>query len=467
MHAPDREHVRGVAAADVDHVLARHVLRRSLGHAEQRHVARLAVARRELLVEADDPLGLLAARRRQVADARPARSGETEQEILDPGIAAEQGAAAHREDVSAHAASVDSPRHALRLRLRRGDDRRPGAPRRQGDRARGDDRARRPRSGRLHDHDRRLPRLHGGRQHASRTGSTPRWPSTSPRSRARPASASATPDDPLLVSVRSGAAVSMPGMMDTILNLGLNDDAVAGLAKATGNPRFAYDSYRRLIQMYGEVVEGVEGYRFEQALTDLKSERGVEAGHRPRRLRSRRADRDLQADLRGRDRRAVPAGRARPARARRPRRLRLLELTARAGLPAHLRDPRRHRHRRQRRPDGLREQGRHLRDGRLLHPRPLDRREPALRRVPPERAGRGRRRGDPDARADRADERAPARGLRAAARDDRAARGALPRHAGHRVHRRGERRSTSSRRARRSGRPRRRCARRSRWSRRG
>ena len=69
--------------------------------------------------------------------------------------------------------------------------------------------------------------------------------------------------DPLLVSVRSGAAVSMPGMMDTILNLGLNDVAVEGLAAATGNPRFAYDSYRRLIQMYGEVVDGVDGHRFE------------------------------------------------------------------------------------------------------------------------------------------------------------------------------------------------------------
>src|SRR3954468_1719907 len=81
--------------------------------------------------------------------------------------------------------------------------------------------------------------------------------------------------DPLLVSVRSGAAVSMPGMMDTILNLGLNDEAVAGLAKTTGNDRFARDSYRRLIQMYGEVVDGVEGHRFEQALTDLKSARGA------------------------------------------------------------------------------------------------------------------------------------------------------------------------------------------------
>jgi pyruvate,orthophosphate dikinase len=70
-------------------------------------------------------------------------------------------------------------------------------------------------------------------------------------------------DDPLLVSVRSGAAVSMPGMMDTILNLGLNDDAAAGLAARTGDARFAYDSYRRLIQMFGEVVEGIDGHRFQ------------------------------------------------------------------------------------------------------------------------------------------------------------------------------------------------------------
>jgi pyruvate,orthophosphate dikinase len=83
------------------------------------------------------------------------------------------------------------------------------------------------------------------------------------------------PQDPLLVSVRSGAAVSMPGMMDTILNLGLNDIAVEGLAASTGNARFAFDSYRRLVQMYGEVVDGVDGHRFEQALSDLKAARGV------------------------------------------------------------------------------------------------------------------------------------------------------------------------------------------------
>src|SRR5438093_11514532 len=83
-------------------------------------------------------------------------------------------------------------------------------------------------------------------------------------------------DDPLLVSVRSGAAVSMPGMMDTILNLGLNDEAVEGLARRTDNPRFALDSYRRLIQMYGEVVEGIPADKFEQALTDLKRNRHVQ-----------------------------------------------------------------------------------------------------------------------------------------------------------------------------------------------
>src|SRR5437870_8458409 len=81
--------------------------------------------------------------------------------------------------------------------------------------------------------------------------------------------------DPLLVSVRSGAAVSMPGMMDTILNLGLNDDAVEGLGVRTGNERFAQDSYRRLIQMYGEVVDGIDADRFEQALAELKQNRGA------------------------------------------------------------------------------------------------------------------------------------------------------------------------------------------------
>jgi pyruvate, orthophosphate dikinase len=84
------------------------------------------------------------------------------------------------------------------------------------------------------------------------------------------------PEDPLLVSVRSGAVVSMPGMMDTVLNLGLNDTAVGGLARRTDDERFAYGSYRRFIQMFGDVVLKVENERFEAALQDLKEERGVE-----------------------------------------------------------------------------------------------------------------------------------------------------------------------------------------------
>src|SRR2546421_6540669 len=82
-------------------------------------------------------------------------------------------------------------------------------------------------------------------------------------------------EDPLLVSVRSGARESMPGMLDTVLNLGLNDDSVIGLAKATDNERFAWDSYRRFIQMFGNVSRGIAGERFEDAIAQAKSERGV------------------------------------------------------------------------------------------------------------------------------------------------------------------------------------------------
>ena len=84
------------------------------------------------------------------------------------------------------------------------------------------------------------------------------------------------PDNPLLVSVRSGSRVSMPGMMDTVLNLGLNDRTAGGLARRTGNPRFAYDSYRRFIQMYADVVMGVDPYLFEEALAHARDEKGVD-----------------------------------------------------------------------------------------------------------------------------------------------------------------------------------------------
>src|SRR3954451_2680810 len=83
------------------------------------------------------------------------------------------------------------------------------------------------------------------------------------------------PDDPLLVSVRSGARESMPGMLDTVLNLGLNDESVEGLARATENERFAWDSYRRFIQMFGNVVRGIDDDRFEELIDAAKEARGV------------------------------------------------------------------------------------------------------------------------------------------------------------------------------------------------
>ena len=83
------------------------------------------------------------------------------------------------------------------------------------------------------------------------------------------------PADPLLVSVRSGAKFSMPGMMDTVLNLGLNDKSVKGLAAGTNDERFAYDSYRRFISMYGRIVLGVDGASFEHPFEEAKRAAGV------------------------------------------------------------------------------------------------------------------------------------------------------------------------------------------------
>src|SRR5881628_1674477 len=83
------------------------------------------------------------------------------------------------------------------------------------------------------------------------------------------------PQDPLLVSVRSGAAASMPGMMETVLNVGLNDESVKGLAQQAGSERFAWDSYRRLIQMFGKTVLGVDGEHFDEVFDSAKSAKGI------------------------------------------------------------------------------------------------------------------------------------------------------------------------------------------------
>src|SRR5262249_35597518 len=82
------------------------------------------------------------------------------------------------------------------------------------------------------------------------------------------------PKNPLLVSVRSGARASMPGMMDTVLNLGLNKETVEGLKTRSGDARFAYDSYRRFIQMYSNVVLDIEHHKFEEVIDDVKRARG-------------------------------------------------------------------------------------------------------------------------------------------------------------------------------------------------
>ena len=98
-----------------------------------------------------------------------------------------------------------------------------------------------------------------------------------------------TGENPLLVSVRSGAKFSMPGMMDTILNLGLNDQAVEALAKRSNNPRFAYDSYRRLIQMFGDVVLDIPKKKFEHIFDGVKAAAKVKFDYELSPTRSRRS----------------------------------------------------------------------------------------------------------------------------------------------------------------------------------
>ncbi len=138
---------------------------------------------------------------------------------------------------------------------------------------------------------------------------------------------------PLLVAVRSGARDSMPGMMDTILNLGLNDQTVLSLAKATGNERFAWDCYRRFIQMYGDVVMGVQKRPnedhepFETVIHDLKHEPlpRRHRGHETDRRRPQAARRPLQGAGQGAHRQAIPERPVETARRRHRRGIRLVD----------------------------------------------------------------------------------------------------------------------------------------------
>jgi pyruvate,orthophosphate dikinase len=196
------------------------------------------------------------------------------------------------------------------------------------------------------------------------------------------------PRDPLLVSVRSGAPVSMPGMMETILNLGLTDDAVEGLAALSGDARFAYDSYRRFIQMYADVVLGVPLHRFEQLLAAKRTAAGVETGRRAVGRRAARARRRVPERGARRDRRGVPVRPRGAALGRDRGGVEVLDAQEGRGLPARERHRRHVRHGGQRRRHGVRQHGRHVGHGRGVHARPEHRGAQVLRRVPRERAGR-------------------------------------------------------------------------------
>ena len=228
--------------------------------------------------------------------------------------------------------------------------------------------------------------------------------------------------NPLLVSVRSGARDSMPGMMDTILNLGLNDQTVEALATKTGNARFAWDCYRRFVQMYGDVVMGVqkrpdEDHEPFETVIDESQARAPSPGHRRHEALGRRpagARAPLQGAGEGAHRQELPGVAVGSADGRGRRRLRLVDERPRDRLPPQVQHPDRVGHRRQRAGDGLRQHRRRLGLGRRVHAQPGQRRERVLRRVPHQRAGRRRRRRRPHAGTGGGAEEADAEGLRRA-----------------------------------------------------
>ena len=192
--------------------------------------------------------------------------------------------------------STADPRAEVRLLLRGGQGRRveraARPARRQGLRAGRDDQSRHSRAAGLHHHDRGVGGLSRGRRQAPAGSLVPGPGRSRPARGARPAVGSGDAERPLLVSVRSGARVSMPGMMDTVLNLGLNDQTVEGLARWTKNERFAWDCYRRFITIFGDVVLGIERHAFDEL---LDARQGAARARRPMPMCPRRALRELVA----------------------------------------------------------------------------------------------------------------------------------------------------------------------------
>ena len=199
-----------------------------------------------------------------------------------------------------------------------------------------------------------------------------------------------TGENPLLVSVRSGAKFSMPGMMDTILNLGLNDKSVEALAKRSNNPRFAADSYRRLIQMFGNVVLDIEKSAFDEVFDAKKKQKKTKLDTDLDAKASAGSDRRVQEGRQEACQARLPAGSARAVGDGARRRVPLMAERSRQALSPHQQHRRHARHRGQRAGDGVWQPGRHQRHGRGLHTQSCDWNERVLRRISDERAGRGR-----------------------------------------------------------------------------
>ena len=186
-------------------------------------------------------------------------------------------------------------------------------------------------------------------------------------------------DDPLLLSVRSGSRESMPGMMDTVLNLGLNDGSVEGLARATGNGRFAWDCYRRFVQMFSNVVHGVSGEHIEDEIAEVKARHGVHLDTELDVDALRELTEVFKRDFERQTGEPFPQDPAVQLDAGDPRRVRLLERRPRRLLPADQPHPRRLGDGGQRAADGVRQQGRALGLRRRVQPRRADRRTRAVR----------------------------------------------------------------------------------------
>ena len=207
------------------------------------------------------------------------------------------------------------------------------------------------------------------------------------------------PDRPLLVSVRSGAAQSMPGMMDTVLNLGLNDDVVQGLARETGNARFAFDAYRRFIDMFGAVVMDVHHDLFEHALEEMKKEKGVTDDLSLDADDLRRLV-DIFKDIYGEHTQShFPTDPMEQLRLSIKCRVRLVGQCARCQVPPDQSYHRASWNCSECPGNGLRQLGLNQRYRCMLHAQPVYRRAAIVRRVPGQRAGRGCRSRYPNSRA--------------------------------------------------------------------